>query len=130
MWTPTGASLLAAAWRARARLGAGDPALVLPIYTRLSDAEENEAVRAGKQAATHADSGVGGPGGRTAGRAMSARLRPMREEDVRFAVADRVAISFPVAWSAGMFLDELLQGDSRYWVVADSPWGVARVRRD
>jgi tRNA threonylcarbamoyl adenosine modification protein YeaZ len=40
--------------------GSGDPADVLPVYTRLSDAEENEAVRAGRPAASTPESGVSG----------------------------------------------------------------------
>ena len=41
-WWPTGEGLLRAAGQGVAgALGDGDPALVLPVYTRLSDAEEN-----------------------------------------------------------------------------------------
>lgn len=62
LWTPTGESLLAAAWRARAagELGDGDPATVLPVYTRLSDAEEAERARDASASATPAN-GVAGP---------------------------------------------------------------------
>lgn len=61
-WTPTGAALLSAAWRAMrdGETGEGEPALVLPIYTRLSDAEENERARAGSPRLL-TDSGVAGP---------------------------------------------------------------------
>lgn len=61
-WTPTGESLLMAAWRDReaGRTGDGDPALVLPVYTRLSDAEENERARTGARRVL-TDSGVAGP---------------------------------------------------------------------
>lgn len=64
LWTPTGEALLQSAWRAwRSRdLGDGDPATVLPVYTRLSDAEENERERAGLPRIVD-DSGVAGPGG-------------------------------------------------------------------
>jgi N6-L-threonylcarbamoyladenine synthase len=61
-WAPSGESLLAAAWRARSArtLGDGDVATVLPVYTRLSDAEEAE--RAGCDRGTPApSSGVAGP---------------------------------------------------------------------
>ena len=54
---------------------------------------------------------------------MSARLRPMRESDVPRIVAIERA-SFATPWTRGMFLDELVQGESRHWVVADSPWGI------
>jgi N6-L-threonylcarbamoyladenine synthase len=62
MWTPTGESLLMAAWRARVRvsLGDGDPATVLPVYTRLSDAEEAERAGGAPHDASPA-SGVAGP---------------------------------------------------------------------
>ncbi|MDO8964702.1 MAG: tRNA (adenosine(37)-N6)-threonylcarbamoyltransferase complex dimerization subunit type 1 TsaB [Coriobacteriia bacterium] len=48
-WTPTGESLLLATWRAWSadELGDGKAATVLPVYTRLSDAEEDERARAG-----------------------------------------------------------------------------------
>jgi N6-L-threonylcarbamoyladenine synthase/protein kinase Bud32 len=83
-WTPTGASLLLQAYAgASKRLGAGpeagfgDPGALLPIYTRLSDAEEAERARsdaasAGAAAGDNASgggaagipaSGVSGPGG-------------------------------------------------------------------
>jgi len=65
MWAPTGQALLAAGWRARAagEAGDGDVATVLPVYTRLSDAEVNERVRSGITGSTGATpaSGVAGP---------------------------------------------------------------------
>ncbi len=49
LWTPTGEGLLRAFTAAlyAGKAGAGDAAALLPVYTRLSDAEENERVRAG-----------------------------------------------------------------------------------
>jgi N6-L-threonylcarbamoyladenine synthase len=63
---PTGQALLAAAWRADAagRMGEGDVGSVLPVYTRLSDAEVNERLRVGAPPANPA-SGVAGPAGET-----------------------------------------------------------------
>jgi N6-L-threonylcarbamoyladenine synthase len=48
LWSPTGAGLLAAYAAARAGddAGSGDPGALLPIYTRLSDAEEAEQTKA------------------------------------------------------------------------------------
>jgi ribosomal-protein-alanine N-acetyltransferase len=47
----------------------------------------------------------------------------MRETDVpRVAGIERAC--FPRPWTSGMFMDELLQGELRYWVVAESPWGL------
>jgi tRNA threonylcarbamoyl adenosine modification protein YeaZ len=60
MWSPTGASLLQAAWRGRVGGSGGSAAAVLPIYTRLSDAEEAEALREGRPAGLPG-SGVAGP---------------------------------------------------------------------
>ncbi len=62
MRAPTGQALLAAAWRARAagEAGDGDPSSVLPVYTRLSDAEVNERLRTGAPV-TNPASGVAGP---------------------------------------------------------------------
>jgi N6-L-threonylcarbamoyladenine synthase/protein kinase Bud32 len=60
MWTPTGASLLQAAWRGRVWEQDGSPATVLPVYTRLSDAEEAEVARLGRSGGV-SDSGVAGP---------------------------------------------------------------------
>jgi N6-L-threonylcarbamoyladenine synthase/protein kinase Bud32 len=54
---------------------------------------------------------------------VSARIRRFEETDLERVVALERA-TFPVPWTRGMFLDELLQGDSRAWFVADSPWGV------
>lgn len=66
MRRPTGQALLAAAWRAYAagEAGDGDAASVLPVYTRLSDAEVNERLRTGAPTANPA-SGVAGPAGDT-----------------------------------------------------------------
>jgi N6-L-threonylcarbamoyladenine synthase/protein kinase Bud32 len=55
-WLPTGAGLLAAAWAAGER-ALDDPAVVLPIYTSLSDAEHKESGRTGRVP----ESGVAGP---------------------------------------------------------------------
>ncbi len=60
MWTPTGSSLLQAAWRLGVTSADGVAATVLPVYTRLSDAEEAEAKRAGRLANV-CDAGVAGP---------------------------------------------------------------------
>jgi tRNA threonylcarbamoyl adenosine modification protein YeaZ len=68
VWTPSGESLLLAAWRAResGALGDGDAATVLPVYTRLSDAEEAERVRNGVSGSTPRN-GVAGPPSRREG---------------------------------------------------------------
>jgi len=62
LWAPSGASLLTAAWRAREAhaLGDGDAGALLPVYTRLSDAEETERARCGLGTILPV-SGVAGP---------------------------------------------------------------------
>jgi N6-L-threonylcarbamoyladenine synthase len=62
LWAPYAHGLFAAfvAGRAQDTLGSGDPGELLPIYTRLSDAEENEAARAGQATAPTPASGVAG----------------------------------------------------------------------
>lgn len=64
LWAPSGESLLAVAWRAwdARELGGGDAGALLPVYTRLSDAEEMERVRCGLGPVLPV-SGVAGPEG-------------------------------------------------------------------
>lgn len=66
LWWPSGEGLFSA-FDAAGRFGsptAGDPALILPIYTRLSDAEETERARRGLAPEDAPASGVAGrPGG-------------------------------------------------------------------
>jgi tRNA threonylcarbamoyl adenosine modification protein YeaZ len=62
LWSPW-ANGLFSGWLAQLASdehGSGDPADVLPVYTRLSDAEEDEAARAGRVAASPPESGVSG----------------------------------------------------------------------
>lgn len=61
-WLPTGQSVLEAGWQANSSGAQGDGvvAALLPIYTRLSDAEVNEKLRSCAQAVAPA-SGVAGP---------------------------------------------------------------------
>jgi tRNA threonylcarbamoyl adenosine modification protein TsaD/ribosomal-protein-alanine acetyltransferase len=54
---------------------------------------------------------------------MTARIRPMEAADLDGVLAVEWS-SFRSPWSRGMFVDELTQGRSRAWFVADSPWGV------
>lgn len=54
---------------------------------------------------------------------MTVRIRRMELTDLDGVLAVERS-SFHSAWSRGMFLDELTQGDSRAWFVADSPWGL------
>ena len=62
-WAPSAGGLFDsyAAARLAGALGDGDPGSVLPVYTRLSDAEENEAMRAGRPQCDPPASGVALP---------------------------------------------------------------------
>jgi len=68
LWAPTGSGLLAAfeAHAPAGAMGSGDAGALLPVYTRLSDAEEAERFRTGAPGGSGAPaSGVIGPGGAT-----------------------------------------------------------------
>lgn len=109
LWYPSGGALIAAFERARSRgvADGGDPGSVLPVYTRLSDAEENERAREG---------GVGGSGESVAVPASAIELRPMTHDDIA-AVHAIEAATFAHAWTQGMFGDEVARED-RWWLVA------------
>ena len=124
LWWPSGEGLaLAAAARAGAdglsALGDGDPALVLPIYTRLSDAEENERRRLGlAESAAAAQTGVAEE---LSGRHL--QFRPMGAADAEPAAALEEACFAGAAhtpWTATQFLDELSDAVAvpRSWWVA------------
>ena len=114
LWWPTGEGLLMAGGS-----GDGDPASVLPIYTRLSDAEENERHRLGLAESVNTE--VTGVADELAGRHL--QFRPMGAADAESASALE-GVCFEgaghEAWTPGMFLSEL--GDDaavpRSWWVA------------
>lgn len=121
LWWPTGEGLLLAASSPRGIEGAGsvDPASVLPVYTRLSDAEENERRRLGlKESASTVTTGVADE---LAGRHL--QIRPMSVADAEGMArleAECFAGTGHVAWSPDLFLAELDPGTSapRSWWVA------------
>ena len=126
LWWPTGEGLLltAATPEGCAAMGAagGDPAGVLPVYTRLSDAEENERKRLGL--AESANTGVTGVADELAGRHL--QFRPMGAADAEAAAALE-AKSFAgaghEAWNANMFLSELsddVAAARSWWVAHDN----------
>ena len=124
LWWPTGEGLVLAYLGAQGgepRDG-GDPALVLPVYTRLSDAEENERRRLGL--AESASTQVTGVAEELAGRHL--QLRPMGAADAEAAAALDAACFADEAhepWSAAQFLSELAQGlpaPRSWWVAHDN----------
>ena len=122
LWWPAGAGLVLAFAQANGAAPVaegGDPALVLPIYTRLSDAEENERKRLGLAESAHVD--TTGVADELAGRHL--QFRPMGAADAE-AASELEARCFAgmghEAWTPSMFLDELGEG-----VAAPRSWWVA-----
>lgn len=96
----------------------GDPALVLPVYTRLSDAEENEAKRLGlAEPATVATTGCDDA---LADRHL--QLRPMSVNDLKAVAeleAEIFAPSHHTPWSERVFSDDLAESGHIWWVAHD-----------
>ena len=96
----------------------GDPALVLPVYTRLSDAEENEAKRLGlAEPATVATTGCDDA---LADRHL--QLRPMSVNDLKAVAeleAEIFAPSHHTPWSERVFADDLAESGHIWWVAHD-----------
>ncbi|MBR2791023.1 MAG: tRNA (adenosine(37)-N6)-threonylcarbamoyltransferase complex transferase subunit TsaD [Eggerthellaceae bacterium] len=115
LWTPAGADLLLAleaAWRAGEcdpfDAGRQNPAFALPVYTRLSDAEEAERRRLALAEGVAKNLVTGVQGG--------LEIRPMAAADVDAAAAlDSLALPRD-AWSAASLADELGRGDRTWWV--------------
>lgn len=124
LWWPSGEGLLLAAASAEnpCRDDSGDPALVLPIYTRLSDAEENERKRLGL--VQSAQSEVTGVADELAGRHL--QFRPMGPADAE-AAAELEATCFADAshtpWTPQQFMSELspeAAAPRSWWVAHDN----------
>ena len=124
LWWPSGEGLLLAAASSRAMLHdqSGDPAQVLPVYTRLSDAEENERKRLGL--AQSAKSEVTGVADELAGRHLQSR--PMGPADAE-AAAELEATCFADAshtpWSPQLLMSELasdVAAPRSWWVAHDN----------
>ena len=121
-WFPTGEGLLRAAVEAGVMHGPaaqpGDPALVLPIYTRLSDAEEAERTRLGlKKPASVELTGVD-----DALAGIHLQLRPMTVNDTAAVAALEAAAyesSAHTPWTERMFYEELSQPGRSWWVAHD-----------
>ena len=125
-WYPSGEGLLRSAALAEHELGDGDPALVLPIYTRLSDAEETERQRLGlKEPATVALTGVD-----DVLADIHLQFRPMSVNDLK-GVSKLEALTYAgtahTPWSEKSFYEELTRPDRSWWLAHDrgTPVGVA-----
>ena len=125
-WTPEGVGLLAcvqAAWRAGdadpfdARRH--DPALVLPVYTRLSDAEENERTRLASHDARDLRTGVQHAGKATIDHAGGIEYRPLDAAHAEDVAAMEQAVMGSDAWSTSAVLDDLPRKDRTWWAAFD-----------
>lgn len=120
VWHPSSEGLLRAAVaspRDDVR-DSGDPALVLPIYTRLSDAEEAERARLGMGRSGFVESS--GVAEELAG--VRTQLRPMSVNDIVEVEAlegEAFAGGAHEPWRAPMFEDELVQPGRTWWVAHD-----------
>ena len=125
LWYPTGEALMYAWVDQKGRQSLtrdaselGDPALVLPVYTRLSDAEENERKRLGlSQPASVMMTGVADELAD-----LHLQLRPMSVNDLEQVVAlEQEAFAGGVhnPWSYSLFEDELAQPGRTWWIAHD-----------
>lgn len=124
-WHPVGEGLIRAAAAAgtfdgesTAPANSGDPALVLPVYTRLSDAEENEAKRLGLTSpATVTTTGCDDA---LADRHL--QLRPANANDPAALAALELEVfgdSNHTPWSENLFADDLALPGHIWWVAHD-----------
>lgn len=129
LWIPTGVGLLLAvedAWRAGSAdpldSKRHDPAYVLPVYTRLSDAEENERVRlaredqalAGARGSKHVtmnDTSVSNTRANGAGIAYL----PLDAPHASAVAAMEGDVMGSDAWSSSLVADELGRADRIWW---------------
>ncbi len=136
LWAPTGAGLLLAlqaAWQA----GDADPfdaarhnpAFLLPVYTRLSDAEENERIRLAKNDPKNLATGVQDVAPRRDQRAtmhdtavLNARpdehgitYKPLDAAHAEAVAAMESQVMGSDAWNAALVADELPRQDRTWW---------------
>lgn len=117
LWYPTGEGLIKAFCATYDATNVGDPALVLPCYTRLSDAEENERIRLGmREPSTVAVTGVSE---HLADKHL--QLRPMSINDVHQVakLEEEIFHNGLETWTEGMFIEEFSHEDRLWWVAHD-----------
>ena len=119
-WYPSGEGLLRASLASQRFDAAetGDPALVLPVYTRLSDAEENERIRLGMpEPESVRVSGVDDALGD-----IHLQLRPMSVNDVAAVAALEAAVfadAHHTPWPESAFYDDVALPGHIWWVAHD-----------
>ena len=142
LWTPTGRGLLLAleaAWRAGKAdpfdARRHDPAFALPVYTRLSDAEENERIRLAKNDPKNLVTGVQDvevrrdqrPSARDVA-VMNARpdaegitYKPLDAAHACAVAALEAQVMGSDAWNEALVLDELPRADRIWWAAYGAP---------
>ena len=134
LWTASGAGLLAAvqeAWREGEAdpfdAVRHDPALLLPVYTRLSDAEENERVRLAKPAPRDLRTGVQSARALDAedvgSRASRVVYRPLDLSRAEQVAAMERKVMGSDAWNANLVADDLQRKDRTWWAALDGADG-------
>lgn len=119
VWTPTGAGLLLALQAALGRPGALQlPRDVLPVYTRLSDAEESERVRLSQPGERNLVCGVQHAGISAVGSSAdaSADIRPFDALFAGDAAAVEQVVMHGDAWSEALFRDDLARAGRTWWM--------------
>ncbi|WP_302397775.1 tRNA (adenosine(37)-N6)-threonylcarbamoyltransferase complex transferase subunit TsaD [Eggerthella sinensis] len=136
LWTPTGRGLLLAlqaTWRADEAdpfdARRHDPAFALPVYTRLSDAEENERIRLAKNDPKNLSTGVQDAAPRCDQRAsmhdtavLNARpdefgitYKPLDAAHAGAVAALETQVMAADAWTEALVADELPRTDRVWW---------------
>lgn len=110
LWSVSGRGLLMAP-----RVGDGDPATLLPVYTRLSDAEENERIRLSKTDPKNLHTGVQ----HESDGAGSFDYRPLDALHVRDVARLEGETMGTDAWGASLVADELPRKDRTWWAAYD-----------
>ncbi len=119
LWAPTGEGLLLALQQRLQKEGAKArqrPAEALPVYTRLSDAEESERARLADGRARDLRTGVQHGDG-------AVEVRPFDGALAEEAAALEQKVMGTDAWSASSFADELTRS-SRIWWMAEADGGL------
>ncbi len=113
LWAPDGEGLLqaCAADAEGGWLGSGDPMTLLPVYTRLSDAEENERKRLDEQTEAVPASGVADE--KSSGGLF---LHPLSINDVAGVVALQERALPDAVWDAQDLADEVGHDNRTWWV--------------
>ena len=110
LWSVAGRGLLLAS-----RTGDGNPATLLPVYTRLSDAEENERARLSETQPKNLRTGVQYESKDT----ESLDYRPLDAAHVSDVAHLESEVMGSDAWSSALVADELSRKDRTWWAAYD-----------